>query len=370
MTKFFNLYSDLAMKKILFTGGGTAGHVTPNLALIDKFQQAGWQVSYVGSADGIEKELIAQRKIPYFSVSSGKLRRYFSWKNFVDPLKIFAGVAQASWLCFRQKPAIVFSKGGFVAFPVVVGAWLNRIPVIVHESDFSPGLANKISFPFATNVCVTFAEGKKFFKDTEKVKVTGTPIRDTLLQGSAERGKEICGFTEDKPTILALGGGQGAQAINKTLRDLLPTLTEHFNVIHLCGKNKLDEKLAAVKGYKQFEYVNEELSHLMALADVVISRAGANSIYELLALKKPHILIPLPLKSSRGDQIDNAKHFANLGLSYVLEEEKLNVDTLQQAIDDVYQGRVTIQQKITDYSVQSGTEIIFNLLNEQAKKPK
>lgn len=358
------------MKKILFTGGGTAGHVTPNLALIDKFQQAGWQTAYVGSAAGIEKDLIAKKNIPYFSVASGKLRRYFSWQNFFDPLKIFVGIVQASWLCYRLKPCIVFSKGGFVAFPTVVAAWLNRIPVVVHESDFSPGLANKISFPFATAVCVTFAEGAKFFRNKEKVKVTGTPIRDALFQGSADAGKAICGFTQNKPTILAFGGGQGAQAINKTLHALLPNLIEHFNIIHLCGKNKIDHTRLTIEGYKQFEYVDEELPHLMAAADIVISRAGANSIYELLALKKPHILIPLPLKASRGDQLDNAKHFAKLGLSHVLAEEQLNPAILQQAIEDVYKNRIAIQQKIADYAVQSGTDTIFDLLDKLATQHK
>lgn len=355
------------MKTIILTGGGTAGHVTPNLALIDKFRQEGWHVIYLGSNEGIEKELIAKKQVEYFAISSGKLRRYFSWRNFTDPFKIFVGIAQAWRLCRTLKPQVVFSKGGFVAFPVVVGAWLNRIPVIVHESDFSPGLANRLSFPFAAAVCVTFAEAKQFFRKKNKVVATGTPIRDALLTGCAEKGRTLCGFHDaNKPIVLAYGGGQGAASINKALRALIPVLSRHFNIIHICGKNKMDSTLVDTS-YKQFEYVDEELPHLMAAADIVISRAGANSIYELLALKKPHILIPLSRQSSRGDQIHNASYFAKLGLSTVIEEQNLTPEILQKTIEEVYANKTSIRQKLCGYKVHSGTETIFDLLTAIAK---
>jgi len=351
----------MSMQKILFTGGGTAGHVTPNLALIKRFQQAEWQVSYAGSEQGIEREIISKINIPYYALTTDKLRRHFTWQNFLAPFKVLRGMGQAFLLCRRLRPQLVFSKGGFVAFPVVFGAWLNRIPVIAHESDLSPGLANRLSFPFVQRVCITFAEGAKFFADNKKVVVTGTPIRAELFAGDAQRGRQICNFTETKPVLLVIGGGLGSGVVNAAIRRVLPQLLQDFQVVHLCGKGKIDPALHEVEGYKQFAYLNEELADVMACAEIVVSRAGANSLYELLALRKPHVLIPLSTKASRGDQIENANYFAKQNLSTVIFEEELNDAVLLAQILKVHQQKTTIQQRLASFSLPDTTEVIYKL---------
>lgn len=348
---------------ILFTGGGTAGHVTPNLALIKMFQESGWNVLYMGSKNGIEKNIIERIKIPYYGIASGKLRRYFSWRTFIDPFLILFGILQALTFCYRMKPKVVFSKGGYVAFPVVLGAWINRIPVVIHESDLTPGLANRLCFPFAQKICVTFPEGKKYFS-SDKAIVTGTPIRDSLLQGDIIKGRELCQFDCEKPTILIIGGGQGSSIINATIRQILPKLLQRFQVVHVCGKGKLDEKFNNLTGYKQFEYLDDELADVMACADFVISRAGSNSLYELIALKKPHIVIPLSLRASRGDQIHNAKYFAEKGLTYILFEEDMTSDSLLNLIYKLDQERAAVHQRLIEYSLPDSKQLIYGTIEE------
>lgn len=348
-------------KSILFTGGGSAGHVTPNIALIKHFQQAGWQVTYVGSINGIEKEIVTKINIAYYGIASGKLRRYFSWQNFLDPFKIILGIIQAFFLCLKIKPAVIFSKGGFVAFPVVVAGWLRRIPVVIHESDLVPGLANRLSFPFAKKVCLTFADSVKYFKDNTKILVTGTPIRTELFAGDATQGRKMCRFSADKKTILVFGGGLGADAINRIVRATLPQLLTHYQVVHLCGKGKLDASMQSV-GYVQFEYLHKELPDVMACADLVISRAGANSLYELLALRKPHILIPLSKQASRGDQIINAKYFANLGLSQILFEEELTGEKFLEKMDWLAKHEEDTKRALANFMVPNSVELIYELI--------
>jgi UDP-N-acetylglucosamine--N-acetylmuramyl-(pentapeptide) pyrophosphoryl-undecaprenol N-acetylglucosamine transferase len=351
---------------IVFTGGGTAGHVTPNIALIKEFRQEGWAVNYVGSAEGIEHDMIKKMDIPFHSVSSGKLRRYFSFKNLLEPFKIFCGILQSIWLFFRLKPDVVFSKGGFVAFPVVVGAWVNRIPVIAHESDMSPGLANRLSFPFVNKICLTFDAGKKHFKNQDKIEVTGTPIRQQLFQGNKQRGLELCGFDESKPCLLIVGGSLGAGSINTSIRAALNELTSEFQVIHICGKGKIDSSLNGRDGYKQFEYVNEELPDLFAATSIVISRAGANSLYEILALGKAHVLIPLSAQVSRGDQIQNARYFKGLGISTVIQDESLSKETLLASLHEVMTNKTDIDNKIKALKIESATHKIVAIIKEQA----
>jgi UDP-N-acetylglucosamine--N-acetylmuramyl-(pentapeptide) pyrophosphoryl-undecaprenol N-acetylglucosamine transferase len=353
----------MTQKTILFTGGGSAGHVTPNLALIKKFQEKNWRPVYIGSINGIEKEIIAKTGIPYYGIATGKLRRYFSWQNFIDPFKVIAGFFQAFFLCRKLKPAVVFSKGGFVAFPVVVAAWLNRIPVIAHESDLTPGLANRLSYAFAKVICLTFAESKKYFKSQDKLLITGTPLREELFTGDADKGRNFCGFSADKKTILVVGGGLGAKRINDTIRALLPQLLIDYQVIHLCGKGKL-AGLQEMPWYKPFEYLHEELADVMAFTDLVISRAGANSLYELLALKKPHILIPLPKAGSRGDQIANAKHFADLGLSQVILEEQLTPEKLLEKIGWMQQHQQQVFQALQQFQLPASVPLIQQKIEE------
>jgi UDP-N-acetylglucosamine--N-acetylmuramyl-(pentapeptide) pyrophosphoryl-undecaprenol N-acetylglucosamine transferase len=353
------------MPRIVFTGGGTAGHVAPNIALISECSQKGWEVAYIGSAKGIEKKLLKPLRISFHAVSSGKLRRYLSFKNLLDPFKIILGIAQSFFLLNKLKPDVLFSKGGFVAFPVVVGAWLNRIPIIVHESDMSPGLANRLCFPFVNKICLTFDVSKKYFKDLHKVEVTGTPIRQQLFLGNAAQGLERCGFNTQKPCLLIIGGSLGSGIINRSVRGALTQLTQTYQVIHLCGKEKVDPTLNGLAGYQQFEYANEELADFFAAASVVISRAGANSLYELLALGKPHILIPLSAEVSRGDQIQNAKYFQELGISKVIDERSLNTETLMHALADLQKNQDEIRNKIKLLNIKSATEKIVDIIEEQ-----
>jgi UDP-N-acetylglucosamine--N-acetylmuramyl-(pentapeptide) pyrophosphoryl-undecaprenol N-acetylglucosamine transferase len=356
----------ISKPKIILTGGGSAGHVIPNIALIGKLRNAGWEIFYLGSKQGIERELIEKINIPYFTIATGKLRRYFSWQNFIDPFKIIYGLFQAFYYCLKLKPQVVFSKGGFVAFPVVVAAWLTRIPVVVHESDLTPGLANKLSFPFAKQICVTFALTKKGFKSREKVVITGTPIRPELNEGNATRGREICGFTNDKKIILVYGGGSGAEVINRTLRALLPEILNDFQIIHACGKQKIDPKLN-FGGYKQFEFIGKELSDFMACANLVISRAGANSLCELVELNKPHILIPLSRAASRGDQITNALYHSKLELSQVILEENLTPEVLLNKIHWAAEHENELVAKLVKHKKINSIEMIYGILQMYIK---
>jgi len=371
--------TSLKKQRIAFTGGGTAGHVIPNLALIEKCQSAGWDIVYLGSQTGIERTLVTQRHIPYYTLPCGKLRRYFSWQNLIDPFKILAGVVKSLWLLFRLKPQLLFSKGGFVSFPVVVAAKCLRIPVLVHESDITPGLANRLCFPFAKNICLSFFDTSTFFANPEKLVITGLPLREYLFSGNVEKGRQFCGFTSDKKIILVCGGSLGAERINHCIRSALPELLKHFQIAHICGPKKTTTDLTA-KGYQQFEYLNEELADVMACADLVISRSGASMVYELVALKKPHILIPLPTtlptqsdtpdgkknklggKISRGEQVRNAKYFSEKGTSHVLEEKDLNETQLIQQITATIAATDALKSAMEKTDLSNGTEKVFALL--------
>jgi UDP-N-acetylglucosamine--N-acetylmuramyl-(pentapeptide) pyrophosphoryl-undecaprenol N-acetylglucosamine transferase len=348
-------------KKILFTGGGSAGHVTPNLALIKKFQQEGWEVNYIGSQTGIEKEIITKLAIPYYAIATGKLRRYFSWQNFIDPWKIIFGIIQAFILIRKLKPNAVFSKGGFVAFPVVVAAWINRIPTIIHEADLTIGLANRLCLPFATKICVAFPETIAQIKNKEKAIITGIPIREDFFRGSVERGRTICGFTSDKKILLVFGGSLGADQINKVVRQLLPNILERFQIVHVCGEGKIDPN-CNYTGYRQFAYLHEEFPDILAAADLVISRSGANSLYELIALRKPNILIPLAKTASRGDQILNAKYCAERGFSVVIFQEQLTPELLLEKIALVEKNRDVMIEAIKKFAVLDSVKLIHEVI--------
>ncbi|EKE00533.1 MAG: hypothetical protein ACD_21C00332G0007 [uncultured bacterium] len=348
-------------RKIIFTGGGSAGHVVPNLALIKKFRQEDWDVNYIGSQNGIEKELITKVGAPYHIIATGKLRRYFSWQNFIDPLKILLGIIQAFILIRKLKPDAIFSKGGFVAFPVVVAAWVNRIPAVIHEADLTIGLANKLCFPFATKICVTFPETINQIKNKQKAVVTGIPIREEFFYGNAEQGRAICGFTPNKKIILVFGGSLGADQINKVVRQLLPGILEQFQIAHICGEGKIDAGYDFA-GYKQFAYLHEEFPHILAAADLVISRSGANSIYELIALRKPNILIPLAKASSRGDQILNAEYCVERGISEVILQEQLTAEILLKKIAMVEQQRDVIIAAMKKFAILESVRLIYEIV--------
>lgn len=350
-------------KKIIMTGGGTAGHVTPNIALMPKLKELGYEIQYMGTENGIERKLIEAEGIKYHSISSGKLRRYFDVKNFTDPFKVIKGVFDAKAILKKEKPDILFSKGGFVSVPVVMGAYFNKIPIIIHESDITPGLANKLAMPYATKICVTFEEAL-IHVNKKKAVLTGSPIREELFKGSKIKGREFCKFKDNKPVILVTGGSQGSRIINSCIRESLDELLKTYNIVHLCGKGNLDRNFNLTKGYAQYEYIKEELADLMNLADVVISRAGSNTIYELLALKKPNILIPLSAKASRGDQILNAKSFKKSGYSLVIEEEDLNPLSLMDKINELELNEETYIQNMSKSKERDSLTNIINLIED------
>ncbi len=355
------------MKNIVLTGGGTAGHVTPHIALLPSLREAGYTISYIGSKKGIERELIEKEGLPYYPISSGKLRRYFSLRNFTDPFRVLAGYFSSLRLLKKLKPDLVFSKGGFVSVPVVRAAGKLQIPVIIHESDMTPGLANRLSYGCATRICCNFPETLPYLPEA-KACLTGSPIRQELLTGDKNAALMRCGFTEDKPVLLVIGGSSGAKAINDAVRASLDTLLADYQVLHLCGKGMLDPALSDTPGYHEQEYAGKELKDYFAAASLVISRAGANSICEFVALGLPNLLIPLPASQSRGDQILNAKSFRKQGFSAVLPEEELNEKTLPTAVSDLYANRQRYIDAMQKAPASDSIAIFMNLFEECRKK--
>lgn len=351
------------MKRIILTGGGTAGHVTPNMALVPTLKERGYDIHYIGSYDGMEKKLIEDIGIPYHGIATGKLRRYFDLKNFTDPFRVIKGLSEAKKLIKALKPDVVFSKGGFVSVPVVLAAHSQKVPSIIHESDMTPGLANKISIPKATKVCCNFPETIKLLPEGKAV-VTGTPIRDELFHGDPTAAMTFCGFKEVRPTLLIIGGSSGSVRVNEAIWSCLDKITAKFNVIHLCGKGNTNEKYNDVPNYVQYEYIKAELAGMLALADVVVSRAGANAICELLALRKPAVLIPLSLAASRGDQILNAQSFDNSGYSKLLMEENVNDESLLAAINHVYENRAGYIAAMEKSTKSDAITMICDMLDE------
>lgn len=352
-------------KKIVFTGGGTAGHVTPNIALFPFLEKEGYESFYIGSYNGIEKRLIEDFNVPYYGISTGKLRRYFDLKNLSDPFRVIKGYTQALKILKEIKPDIVFSKGGFVAVPVIRAAAALKIPCIIHESDMTPGLANKLCIPVATKVCCNFPETTKYVPSGKAI-LTGSPIRSELTTGSKLAALELCGFTANKPVVMVIGGSQGASSVNVMVREALPKLLENFQVVHICGKDKVDNLMLTIPGYKQFEYLKADLKDVFAMADVVVSRAGANAICELLALKKPNLLIPLQV-GSRGDQILNAKSFEEQGFSMVLREDFTDCDILTEKIYELYENRQMYIDKMSQSGQMNSIDTIVNLIKEYSK---
>lgn len=351
------------MKKIVLTGGGTAGHVTPNIALMPELKKQGYQTAYIGSYEGMERGMIAETGIPYYGIATGKFRRYFDLKNFTDPFRVVKGYFEARSHLKKLRPDVLFSKGGFVAVPVVLAAKSLKIPVIIHESDMTPGLANKICIPSAAKVCCNFPETVQYLPK-DKAVLSGSPIRSELFEGNKAKGLAFCGFNNQKPVLLIVGGSLGAVAVNNAVRAILPELLKQYQVIHLCGKGKTDASLNGTPGYVQYEFIKDELRDLMAAADIVISRAGANAICELLALRKPNILIPLPAGSSRGDQILNAESFQRQGFSYLLPEEKITNSRLLAVINEVYQNRISYEQAMAASSQNQAIPIIVGLIKD------
>ena len=354
------------MKKIVLTGGGTLGHVTPHLALIPLLKEKGYEIHYVGTENGMEAgKMQSVEGITYHAVKSGKLRRYFSWQNFTDPFRVIAGAFQSAHLMGKLKPDVVFSKGGFVAVPVVVGAWLHRIPVLCHESDLTPGLANKLCKPFARKIATTFPECAEALG--KKAEMTGTPLRPELFSGDRAKGLERAGLSGKKPVLMMMGGSSGAQSVNKCLREALDDLTADFDVLHVCGKGNLDESLQGREGYSQVEFLDAELPDALACADLVLSRAGANALCEFQALGRPMLLIPYPKGASRGDQILNAKSLQKRGLCHVLMQEDMTKESLVQAVRDTWADRENLEAALKNAPPANGTKRVLEMIEEIQK---
>lgn len=351
------------MKKIVFTGGGSAGHVTPNIAIMDQLNQNEWDISYIGSHTGIEKELISRTSVPYHSISSGKLRRYIDLKNATDAFRVLKGILDARKVLKKQKPDLVFSKGGFVTVPVVIAASSLKIPVFLHESDLTPGLANKLAQRFTTRIFTSFDEAAAHFP-ADKTKAIGSPIRKELFEGDAGRGLDFLGFHSSIPVLTIMGGSLGSKAVNEAVREALPELLTRFQIVHLCGKGHLDPSLEGKSGYKQFEYVHDELSDILAATSYVVTRGGSNAIFEFLALKKPMLIIPLSRAQSRGDQILNAKSFEKKGYSLTLEEEDLSKEAILNHLIQLKDNEVSFKQKMADSQETDAISVILSEMNK------
>lgn len=353
-------------KHIIFTGGGTLGHVMPNLPLIAHYQKKGWKVSYIGSKSGPERATMEELGIPYFAVRTGKLRRYFDWQNFLDIFNVLIAIVQCFWIFLRIRPAALFSKGGYVALPPVIAAWLTFTPSVIHESDKTPGLTTKLSKFFARKICVAFQSTTKYF-DSDKVVYTGLPVRNLVFEANRERGLEVSGFNGNKPILLVFGGSLGANFLNTITREnVLNGNLDHFDVINICGKNQLDPTISK-ENYVQFESLQDDFLHIMQAADLVLTRGGATSLFELLAMQKPHLIIPLSKKASRGDQIDNAKYFQELGVSQYLEEEDYTWEKLHQLIVFTQKNWNTTLHQIKTLEFANATQKVLNTINEVAK---
>ncbi len=342
---------------ICLTGGGSAGHVTPNLALLDGL--AAYDVHYIGTADGIERELV--KDITYHTIHAGKMRRYVSIKNFTDLFQILKGYREAKKILKSLKPALVFAKGGFVSVPVVWAAAKLGIPAILHESDYTPGLANRLCIKKAQKICLSFDNDQAH--DSKSI-VTGSPIRADLLQGDRQAALARLGFDGSKPVLLIMGGSLGAQAVNEAVDACIEELTGHFSIVHLRGKGKLNPALQGHSDYAAFEYINEGLNDIYAATDLILSRAGANAIFEFLALQKPALLIPLPLSASRGDQILNAQYFARHGYAYVLMQEDLTPQSLTRALQSLHQNRDAIIKNMRSSKEADGTSNVLRVIRE------
>lgn len=348
--------------KIVLTGGGSTGHVAVNLALIPYLLERGWEIYYIGSKNGIEVSLIKEFKdVTYFPISTGKLRRYIDMKNVKDPFNIVKGILQSRKIIKQIQPSIIFSKGGFVSVPVILAGASRRIPIISHESDITPGLANKLSLPFVQKICYTFPEAKDHIP-AEKAFFLGPIVRGELHRGSKNSGMKMCQFTTRKPGLLVMGGSQGSEAINQAVRTNLDTLLKTFNIIHLCGKGKVDSSIH-LNGYTQFEYMNQGLADLLSITNIVVSRAGSNSIFEFLSLKIPMILIPLSKQASRGDQIMNAESFKKQGFAHVIEEDELTGSVLSKTVKTVYKNRQMITDNMNRFEGEDGLQRLYELID-------
>ena len=355
------------MKKIVFTGGGTVGHVTLNLLLIPKFIKEGWQVHYIGDKHGIEYQEIQKSglDVTFHSVATGKLRRYFSWQNLLDGFKVVWGIFQSMGIMLKVRPQALFSKGGFVSVPPVIAARLSGVPVYVHESDLSIGLANKIAYKCATKMYATFEQSSSLTKIEHVGAVTKVGSQESVPPQELEEIRQY--FDKELPTLLFVGGSAGAKVFNDFVSQNQAALTERYNLINLTGDASLD-----VLSERLFRraYVTDIYQPLMDLADVVVTRGGSNTIFELLAMAKLHIIVPLGREASRGDQIENADYFVKKGYAKQLAEEQLDMSNLQTALDDLLANQGSYHQAMQNSQEIKSVDEFYALLKADIDKGK
>ncbi len=346
------------MKKIVLTGGGTAGHVMPNIALLPFLRD--FEIHYIGSA-GMEKELMKNEKVIFHEIPSVKLIRSLTLKNFLIPFKLTDAVEKAKKTLEQINPAVIFSKGGFVGLPTALGKD-KATPLVLHESDMTPGLANKI----VKNKCDIFLTSFDCIKG-KNVLCTGSAIRQSIYGGNSSKARSECGFSKnDKPYLLIFGGSLGAKRINERIFSELDALCSKYNVIHVVGKgNKNDMKR---QNYRQVEFLRD-IENYFALADFVLSRGGSNSLFELIALEKPTLCIPLPKKSSRGDQLDNAEYFRKRGCIEVLQEHEMTTVSVLSALNRLERNQKNLRENMRKLSpVIDGTKKIAEIIISYADK--
>lgn len=324
--------------RIVLTGGGTAGHVLPNIAIIEKIRKQ--EISYIGEKNSVEERLIKEQGINFYGIHAGKFRRYFDWRTIFDIAKAPLGFFEALVILKKIKPEIIFAKGGYVSVPVAFAARALKIPVWLHESDVSPGLANRIISRFAKKIWLSFEESRRFF-EKKNVEVVGNPIRDWIAEGSRELGYKLTGFNEKKPVVLIIGGSSGALVLNKLVYKILNELLEKTQVIHITGGVGHGVEDKKHQAYRAFTYLEEGLAQGYAIADLIVSRAGSGAIFEALAVKKPLLLIPLPASASRGDQIENAEVCVKHGWALSLDQDTLTPkDFLQQILEFLHDEKL------------------------------
>lgn len=353
------------MNSIVLCGGGTAGHVMPNVALLKHLQKHFKKIYYIGSVNGIEKDIIKEYPfVKYYPITTVKFIRSFNLKNLLIPFKLLKGYYQSKKILKQIKPDIIFSKGGYVSVPVTFAGKKLKIPVVAHESDFNLGLANKLILKNCTKMCCSFKHTAETLKD--KGVFTLSPVRDSLFLGNKEKAKQECKFINNNPTILVIGGSLGAKAINDCVFNVAKDLVKKYNVIHVVGKGNINKNIN-FKNYYQIEFCSN-IENFFALADLVVSRAGSNAINEFLVLNKPMLLIPLPKGNSRGDQVLNAKYFEENGFAYVLEQENLTEKTLLKEIDKLQLNSNKIKQNQSKFKGKNGTDNVLKVILENVKK--
>jgi UDP-N-acetylglucosamine--N-acetylmuramyl-(pentapeptide) pyrophosphoryl-undecaprenol N-acetylglucosamine transferase len=344
---------------LLCTGGGTAGHVLPAVPVMQRALASGWRVTFVGSRSGLEQRLLGDLPVRYLGITTGKLRRYIAWENLVDAFRVGIGMCQALLLLWRLRPDVVFSKGGFVSFPVVFAAGCLRIPVLAHESDLSPGLANRLALPFVRTLAFTFP-GSRVPGFRGRQVVAGSPLRPALRLGDAARGRAWLGVTAQRPVLLVTGGSLGADRLNRAVIEALPRLLPQFTVVHVCGPGKRTDIDAP--GYIALEFVRDEWGDVLAAADLVVSRAGANTLFELLALRKPALLVPLSARASRGDQLENAAWAVAAGYCQSQADDGLDGASLFAAVDAAWSARAALSAALASFKAPDAVAVLWSEL--------